>query len=403
MHHVLQHPVIVDGFEILPFLLGKAAVRHAAFFPLVKERRAAQREVQKRERAGGGAPQLRRFFAAEAGNVARLVMVGKVVARPAVLLLHGKLPAIHNALEIPDGEVVALPEIELAERAAAEHGDVKVEHHHQLMVFRVRETRHILDARQRAFTHGEAVRIMGEHLPVHLLNEIVRTFLLRHKLRRELQPPLVRVLIRQAGRFLDGVHHVDAEARDATVHPEAHGLVHLLPYGGIFPVEVALLRREGGQVIFAGLFILRPRAAAEEGHPVVRRAAVFARAEIVIIPVGRIGVSERRLEPRVLIGCVVRHEIHHDADVPRLCLRDEAVEIRKRAVFRVDGIIIRNIIAIVPVGRGVDRREPNEVDPKFVQIIELGDHAAKIADAIPVCIIKRARPDLINDFFPRVH
>ena len=48
MHHVLQHPVIVDGLEILPFLLGKAAVRHAAFFPLVKERRAAQRRcVQK--------------------------------------------------------------------------------------------------------------------------------------------------------------------------------------------------------------------------------------------------------------------------------------------------------------------------------------------------------------------
>ena len=278
-----------------------------------------------------------------------------------------------------------------------------MKHHHQLPVFRVCEARDVLNARKTPFAHSEAIRIVRKHLPVHLLNECMHPFLLGYKLRRELQAALVRVLIRQARRLLDGVHHVDAEARDAPVHPKSHGFVHLLPHRRVFPVQVTLPRREGGQVVFAGLFILRPRAAPKEGHPVVRSTAVLAGPEIIKIAVGRIGVGKRRPEPDMLIGGVVGNEVHQDADAARLCLRNEAVELRKRAIFLVDCIIVGNIIAVIPVGRGINRRKPEKIHPQLMQIIKLGDHAAKIADAIPVPVTERARPNLVNDFFPRIH
>ena len=63
---------------------------------------------------------------------------------------------------------------------------------------------------------------------------------------RKLQPTLFRVLVGQPGGFFKQIHNVDTEAADALIHPEAHHVVHVRAKGGVFPVEVALLRGKRG-------------------------------------------------------------------------------------------------------------------------------------------------------------
>ena len=67
--------------------------------------------------------------------------------------------------------------------------------------------------------------------------------------------------------------HVDAKAVHAALEPEAQHAEHRLDDLGIAPVQVRLLGQEGVVVVLAGGRVELPRAAAEAGEPVVRRAA----------------------------------------------------------------------------------------------------------------------------------
>ena len=73
-------------------------------------------------------------------------------------------------------------------------------------------------------------------------------------------------------RRLDHVpQHVDAEAVDAALEPEAQHVVHRRLHGRIAPVEVRLLLQEGVVVILAGGLVPFPGRAAEIADPVVGR------------------------------------------------------------------------------------------------------------------------------------
>src|SRR3954465_6371803 len=71
--------------------------------------------------------------------------------------------------------------------------------------------------------------------------------------------------------------HIDAETVDTASQPESHDVVNRLTNPRIAPVEVGLLGKERMIVILPGVDIVLPCAAAELGHPVVGRTAVFCR------------------------------------------------------------------------------------------------------------------------------
>ncbi len=79
----------------------------------------------------------------------------------------------------------------------------------------------------------------------------------------------------QTGRLDQAVGHVDAEAVDAHVQPEAQDGAELVADRRVFPIEVGLLGGEEVQVPLAGgavgLGDPGPGGAAEDGLPVVGR------------------------------------------------------------------------------------------------------------------------------------
>ena len=190
---------------------------------------------------------------------------------------------------------------------------------------------------------------------------------------------------RRQGLILEErVGDVDPEAVDAAVEPEAEDLLETLLYRFFVPVEVGLLGREEVEVVLAGLLVQRPRGPAEGRRPLVRRAAVAAGAEHVALPVGMQRVGDRVPEPLVLVRRVVRNDVdrHPDPELMRVC--EQLVEIGERPELRVDVGVVGDVVAVVGLRRGVERRQPDRVDAEIPQVRQARADPRQVADTVPV-------------------
>lgn len=176
----------------------------------------------------------------------------------------------------------------------------------------------------------------------------------RHDIVAQQLELLVRAEVGQALRLHQAVGHVDAEAVDPDVQPEAEDRAELVAHRRVFPVEVGLLRREEVQVPLPRRAVRfgdpRPGRAAEDGLPVVgREFAVLALAgtEVVALPRRRAGaLPQRPLEPLVLVRGVVGHEVDDDAQAEPVSVPDQRVGVEQVAEHRVHGTVVGDVVAL---------------------------------------------------------
>ena len=71
--------------------------------------------------------------------------------------------------------------------------------------------------------------------------------------------------------------HIDAEAIDAPVEPEAQDIIHRLAHLEIAPVEIGLLHIEQVQVVLSALFVEVPGRTAKPARPVIRGTTIRSR------------------------------------------------------------------------------------------------------------------------------
>ena len=201
----------------------------------------------------------------------------------------------------------------------------------------------------------------------------------------------------------DQVDHVHAEAVDAPVDPPAHHRVHGLPDLGVLPVEVGLLAAEQVQVVLPRRLVELPPRAAEERAPVgglgsgrPRCEALPRRAPDVPVPLGR-GRVARLDEPRVLVGGVVDHQVHHQLHPAGVDGLGQLVDVGQRAEHRVDRLVVGDVVAVVVLGGGEDRREPHHVDAEPGDVVEVVDDAPDVAVPVPVAVGEGAWVHLVDD------
>jgi len=117
------------------------------------------------------------------------------------------------------------------------------------------------------------------------------------------------------------------------------------------------------------------------------------------VPIGLgIGARTRRLdEPAVLVGGVVEHHVEQHADVALFCFGDEAVEVRERAVLRVDSFVVGDVVAEVDLRRRVHGRDPDRVDAEMLEVIQALGDAVEVADAVVVGVLETARINFVDD------
>ena len=218
-------------------------------------------------------------------------------------------------------------------------------------------------------------------------------------------PQVAQQLVRvdeRAARHPHRLEHerdgVDAEAAEALLEPEADHLRDLVADLGVGHVEVGLVGVEAVQVELAGRLVPRPVGVLLVGEDdvagLLRRLLVRPHVEVAV---RRVLVGARGLEPRVLVGGVVHHQVgdHPDAAVARRA--HELDEVAVGAEPRVDAVEVGDVVAVVLARRGVERHQPQARDAEAAEIVDPLGQAGQVADAVGVGVEERLDVEAVDD------
>ena len=208
---------------------------------------------------------------------------------------------------------------------------------------------------------------------------------------------LRKVLAVGALAFKQIGHRVQPKSVDAEIEPEPQHVDHRFLDGRIVVVEVGLVGEEPVPVELLAHRIEGPvrLLGVDEDDPGVA-VALTGVAPHEIVAVWAVGVAPRLLEPLVGVGRVVHHQVGDHADaaaVGRVEQRDEIVD---GAEFRQDLVEVPDVVATVAQRRVVERRQPETVDAKPFQIVELLDQTAQVARTIGAAVVERPHQHLVE-------
>ena len=94
---------------------------------------------------------------------------------------------------------------------------------------------------------------------------------------------------------------------------------------------------------------------------------------------------------------MVQHQIKDDGNAPLLAFGDELFHVLHGAEHRVNGAVVRNIVAVVHLGGGADRGQPDAVNAQLLQVGKLLQDAPQVTGAISVGIGEGSYKDLIEN------
>ena len=168
---------------------------------------------------------------------------------------------------------------------------------------------------------------------------------------------------------------------------------------GVAVVEVRLEPEEARPVPLVRGRVVVPAAAAEHRLPVVGRRLAPRTApvapDVEVAP--RVLARALRLEePRVPVRRVVQDHVEDDLHPARVHRRDELTAVVHRAVLRRDGVVVAHVVAEVGLRALEERRQPERLDAQVLQVVELAQDAAQIADAVAAVVGEGARVDLVG-------
>ena len=363
---------------------------------------------QHAERLGAQLARLTVRVIAPTGDDARLIVVAEEQAGPAGVL-HSLLLVGEAGAQILDFERHGVP---LGTFLVDAHV-VEEEQHVKFAVLRIGDMLVACRSDARRFADVHVAFAAFEHFAAHFGKELVDARTVGAPWERagiafltnRIILNLAAVFSRQLAVLINSLRnlrdHIHTEAVNAAIHPPIHHLVDGLAHFRILPIQIRLLLGILVEEILAALRIVLPSGTAEIGTPLVRLGTRSARLMprpgwTPPIPVGmRIVLVAGSLEPSMLVGRVVDHQIHHDLQTALVRFGKQLVHILQRAEQRIDILIIGNIVAVVVLRRLVDRAQPHHVHAKIGQIIKTAGDAFQIADAVAVRVLEGTRVHLI--------
>jgi hypothetical protein len=191
---------------------------------------------------------------------------------------------------------------------------------------------------------------------------------------------------------------VEPEAVDAQVQPEAQGVDDRLLHPRVLEVQVGLVGEEPVPEVLLAHRVEGPVRAlgVDEDDPRVGVAGVVV-APHVEVAVGALGVAAAGLEPGVLVRGVVHDEVDDHADAAGVGLAEQDREVVDVAELGQHRGVVADVVAAVTQRGGEERRQPEAVDAEPLQVVQLVDHAAEVADAVGVAVGEAADEHLVED------
>ena len=198
--------------------------------------------------------------------------------------------------------------------------------------------------------------------------------------------------------FKEVSNGIKAQAVQSLVHPEGQDLEHLLLHGRVIVVQIRLVGVEAVEVVLAALVIPSPIGGLHVGeNDTDFGVALRVIAPNIEIAIGAGGIRAGGLEPRVVGAGVIERQIRHNAHAAAVQLRNELFKVLHRAVIRMDGVVVRDIVAIIAQGAGIKRREPQAVHAEPLEVIQLIDDPAQRAYLLIAIGLKGADEGLVED------
>ena len=99
----------------------------------------------------------------------------------------------------------------------------------------------------------------------------------------------------------------------------------------------------------------------------------------------------------MLIGRVIDDEIYQHADAALFGLMREVDEVAERAEAGLDLVVVADVVAVVAVGRLLERRQSDAGDAQPLQVVEAAAQALEIADAVAVGIHEGSDVQAVDD------
>jgi hypothetical protein len=194
------------------------------------------------------------------------------------------------------------------------------------------------------------------------------------------------------------VGHVDAEAVHPPVEPEPQDLVEVVGDLRVPPVEVGLLGGEQVEIPLPAVLVEGPRRTTEDGGPVVRRASGAAASGPHVAATVRVeGVSAGVDEPGMPARSVVGDQVHEYAQPSGVGVGHQLVELGESSEARVDVAVLGHVIAVVEVGRRIERGDPEGVDPEALEVGKARPEAGQVTQSVAVAVGEAAQVDLVED------
>ena len=179
---------------------------------------------------------------------------------------------------------------------------------------------------------------------------------------------------------------VETESVDAHVEPEAHGLEDFFHDARVVEVQIGLMGEEAVPVVLLRDFVPGPVGFFGVGED---DAGAFEElvgvAPDVHVAFGRaFGSATGGLEPGMLIGGVVDDELDHDLHAALVGGVEELLEVVEGAVAGIDVDVVGDVVAVVAQGRGEEGKQPEAGDAEVLEVVEFGEEAGEVADAVGV-------------------
>ena len=208
------------------------------------------------------------------------------------------------------------------------------------------------------------------------------------------------IAVGKARRLGDEGHDILAKTVHTHIQPEAHDVLELLAHARIVHIEIRLFSGEEMQIVFVQPLIIFPCAALKMTGPVVGREPASGHGAswppVVIVVIGIVPALPTLPKPGMFVRAVVHHEVEEHPHAAFVRLLQQFPEHLEVAEVRMDVPVIGDVVAVVGIRGRVDRREPDRVCAKALDIVELLQNAPQVPNPVAVSVTETARPDVID-------
>ena len=98
-----------------------------------------------------------------------------------------------------------------------------------------------------------------------------------------------------------------------------------------------------------------------------------------------------------LVRSVVYDKIEDDPHAPFMGFRNKPLHILNRAVRRINVLVVRNVVSHIHLWRIIHGTDPNGINTDGSDVVEFGNYAIEIANAVAVGVFEACGVDLVDD------